>query len=99
MSIEEERTTNPSRRPDKNTETTPISDLIANGEPERLIRKKIVYDMRPLAMIIGLIGFIVLAWAFTFTIDQINDGATARACVKAGGSWVINDKGVSECRQ
>jgi hypothetical protein len=87
------------RIPDKKTDTsTPIKELVANGEPVQHIRKKIVYEYRPLYTLAFVICFCFFTYAILTTIEQLSANATARACFEAGGSWGLDKNNHSECK-
>jgi hypothetical protein len=76
---------------------TPLKEMMDRGEPEQIIRKRIVYEYRPLYILAFVICFALLVWAVAFVIVQLSDNQTARACFAAGGDWGIGSEGVSEC--
>lgn len=77
--------------------STPLQEMLDRGEPEQIIRKRIIYEYRPLYIIAFVICFAIFIWAAAYTIVQLSDNQTARACFAAGGDWGIGSEGVSEC--
>lgn len=76
---------------------TPIAEIMDRGEPEQIIRKKIVYEYKPLYTLAFVICFCMAVWAAAVVTMQLSDNQTARACFQAGNSWQINEQGKSEC--
>jgi len=88
------------RYPDiSRTTSTPIAEMVARGEPEQIIRKRIVYEYRPLYILAFVICFGMLVWSAAYTVVQLSDNQTARACFSAGGDWLVGDQGISECQR
>lgn len=92
-----ERWPDKTARDPKAPSTVPISEMMSRGEREEIIKKKIVYEYRPLYTLSFTICFVMLVWATAFTIQQISDNQTARACFAAGSEWKFTDSGGREC--
>lgn len=79
--------------------STPIAEMVGRGESEQIVRKRTVYNYRPMYILAFVLCFGIFVWASAYTVAQLSDNATARACVAAGGDWQIGDQGASECIQ